>query len=50
MIRTIEYTKDKARTIDFSKAKLSVLLKEMEGRKLIKKDPEGKTFRVYLRK
>ena len=36
--------------VDFSKAKLSVLLKEMEGRKLIKKDPEGKTFRVYLRK
>lgn|SRR3989344_730637 len=36
--------------VDFSKAKLSMLLKEMEGRKLIKKEPEGKTFRVYLRK
>lgn len=35
---------------DFSKAKLSMLLKDLEDRGLIKKEPEGKTYRVYLKK
>lgn len=35
---------------DFSKAKLSMLLKDLESRGLVKKEPEGKTYRVYLKK
>ncbi len=35
---------------DFSKAKLSMMLKDLESRGLIKKEPEGKTYRVYLKK
>ncbi len=35
---------------DFSKAKLSMMLKDLEKRGLVKKEPEGKTYRVYLKK
>lgn len=35
---------------DFSKAKLSGLLKELEARKLIKKEPEGKTNKIFLKR
>ena len=35
---------------DFSKSKLSRLLKDLETRGLVKKEAEGKTFRVYLKK
>jgi len=35
---------------DFSKAKLSTMLKGLENRGLIAKEPDGKTYRIYLKK
>lgn len=35
---------------DFSKAKLSMLLKELESRELITKEAEGKTNKIYLKR
>lgn len=35
---------------DFSKAKLSTLLKELENRELITKEAEGKTNKIYLKR
>src|SRR3989344_5975916 len=35
---------------DFSKAKLSMMLKGLESRGLVKKEASGKTYRIYLKK
>lgn len=35
---------------DFSKAKLSIVLSDMEKRGLIVREPEGNTYKVYLKK